>query len=280
MKTAIKTEKRIARRTEKLSVRQEAFAFRGRGGARKGAGRKPKGARAGIPHRSRAEHAASHPVQATTRLRAGLPSLRHARELVVVRSAIDAASATTEFRVVHHSIQSNHLHLIVEAANRGALSKGMSALLVRIARGLNSLWRRRGAIFADRFHERALRTPAEVRNSLVYVLQNARKHGISASGPDAYSSGPGFDGWLDVPGLSDALQRQRVRIETRLAEVWCMLTEIRGSRRSPTPGLKSFEPSTWLLRIGWKRRGLLELDERPRSVSSSALPSSQRRRRA
>src|SRR5258707_1456793 len=174
---------------------QPSFAFKGRGGARPGAGRKPKGARAGIPHRSRAAHAASHPVQATTRLKAGLPSLRHARELVVLRRAIDAASARPEFRVVHHSIQSNHLHLIVEATDRQALSMGMRALFVRIARALNRLWKRAGAVFADRFHERALRTPTEVRNSLVYVLQNARKHGISASGPDAYSSGPWFDGW-------------------------------------------------------------------------------------
>jgi REP element-mobilizing transposase RayT len=192
-----------------------------------------------------------------------------------VRCAIDAASARPEFRVVHHSVQSNHLHVIVEAADRLALSKGMSALLVRIARGLNRLWRRRGSIFADRFHERGLRTPAEVRNSLVYVLQNARKHGISASGPDAYSSGPWFDGWQDCPGLSDALQRQRVQVETRFAEVWCVLTGVRGPGRSPAPGLKSVEPTTWLLKIGWKRKGLLSVTERPRSVSSPAVPRNQ-----
>jgi REP element-mobilizing transposase RayT len=265
-----RTGPRSAGKTRALRTTQGAFAFKGRrGGARKGAGRKPKGARAGIPHRSRPAHAASEPVQATTRLRAGLPSLRHARELAVVRHAIDAASARQEFRVIHHSIQSNHLHLIVEAHDREALSTGMRALLVRIARALNRLWERAGAIFADRFHERALRTPSEVRNSLVYVLQNARKHGIAANGPDAYSSGPWFDGWREVPGLGDALARQRERIETRLAEVWYVLAGGRRVGRASAPGLKAMEPTTWLLRIGWKRKGLIDPEERPRSVSES-----------
>ncbi|MBK7642019.1 MAG: hypothetical protein IPJ19_03055 [Planctomycetes bacterium] len=205
-------------------------------------------------------------MQATTRLGAGLPSLRHARELVVVRGAIDAASTGSNFRVVHHSVQSNHLHLIVEARDRTALSIGMRALLVRIARALNRLWGRAGSVFADRFHERALRTPSEVRNSLVYVLQNARKHGISASGPDAYSSGPWFDGWREVPGLREALERQRARIEARFAEVWGVLTRAQSRARRDASGLKASEPTTWLLRVGWRRRGLLGPEERPRAA--------------
>lgn len=40
------------------------------------------------------------------------------------------------------SILSNHLHLIVEAKGRGALSRGMKGLQVRIARALNKPWNR------------------------------------------------------------------------------------------------------------------------------------------
>ena len=142
----------------------------------------------------------------------------------------------------------------------------MSALLVRIARGLNRLWQRAGSIFADRLHERSLRTPTEVRNSLVYVLQNARKHGISVSGPDAYSSGPWFDGWREMPGLREALERQRVQIEARLAEIWERLRSRFGGRGSPRPRAFVAEPTTWLLSIGWKRKGWLGLEERPVST--------------
>ncbi len=275
------TGKRTAR------IRQTGFAFDSRGGARKGAGRKPKGPRAGIPHRSRAEHAASHPVQTTTRLRAGLPSLRRAREFVVLRRAIEAASARPEFRVVHHSIQSNHLHLIVEAKNRAALSMGLRALLVRIARALNRLWARCGSIFADRFHERALRTPTEVRNSLVYVLQNARKHGILAQGPDPYSSGPWFDGWSGGVEFRAALEGQRRKIEVHARSLWARITgaaasparakhpptEVAGTA-APGAGLDAEgfgagpNPRTWLMRIGWQRKGLLDPEERPQSARS------------
>ena len=44
--------------------------------------------------------------------------------------------------------------------------------MIRIARVLNKLWRRRGRVFADRYHDRILKTPREVKNALVYVLAN------------------------------------------------------------------------------------------------------------
>ena len=82
------------------------------------------------------------------------------------------------FRLIHFSVQSNHVHMIVEAKDRRALSRGMSGLSIRIAKGLNRLWRRSGKVFADRFHEHVLRTPTEVFNALRYVLRNAWRHGI------------------------------------------------------------------------------------------------------
>lgn len=190
-------------------LRQSELEFRSWGGARKGAGRKPKGERAGMAHVSRPQHKARFPLLITSRLRPGLHSLRHESEAECIRVALDdansaaaaqaaagsKASAAAPFQVVHHSIQSNHLHLIVEADDRASLTSGMRGLLVRIARALNRLWKRRGPVFADRFHERELRKPLQVRNALVYVLQNLRKHGISLAGPDPLSSGPAFDGW-------------------------------------------------------------------------------------
>jgi len=126
-------------------------------------------------------------VLVTTRLAPGLPSLRKPSEAARIRVALanvneivgraeqENDKGLALFQVVHHSIQSNHLHLIVEAANRRALSRGVQGLLVRIARALNRLWRRCGSVFADRFHERELCNPRQVRNALVYVLQNLRK---------------------------------------------------------------------------------------------------------
>jgi len=203
------------------STKQGTFSFpNGHGGRRAGAGRKPKGARAGVPHRTRAALKERHPVHVTLRLRDGLPNLRKVRELRVLHGCFASAS-TDAFRVCQFSVQSNHLHLIVEAQGTSALSTGVQGLAVRIAKRLNRLWHRRGSAFSDRYHARVLATPREVRNALVYVLQNAKHHGVHAGHVDPCSSGPWFTGWLDQRPLEEPGPFARAR--------------------------------TWLLRVGWHR---------------------------
>ena|SRR5688572_13642450 len=172
------------RRNQERKPRQAQFGFpNGWGGRRKGAGPKPGGERAGVSHRTRAPLAARFPVEVTMRVRAGLPSLRGAREYAALRAAITAGCERGDFRLVHFSVQSNHLHLIVEGACRSALSRGMQGLTIRMARALNRLWRRFGSVFADRYYDRILRSPREVWNALRYVLCNARKHGRCGHAP-------------------------------------------------------------------------------------------------
>lgn len=85
--------------------------------------------------------------------------------------------------LTHFSVQSNHLHLIVEGVGPAA----MKGLGVRIARSLNKLLERRGRVIGDRYHARGLRTPTEVRNAVRYVLRNHEKH-TGWSGLDEFSS--------------------------------------------------------------------------------------------
>jgi REP element-mobilizing transposase RayT len=227
----------VAKKRARAAKRQPAFAFpNGWGGRRKGAGPKPKNGRAGVSHRARPALAARHPVHVTARVRARLPSLRRGAERAVLEHAFERGADRFGFRLVHYSIQSNHLHLVAEARDRRALARGMQGLLVRVAKALNKLWGRRGSVFADRYHARILRTPREVRCALVYVLQNARHHGIHGHGPDEYSSGPWFDGWT-----------------SRIAPP---------ARASPTVAAR-----TWLLRVGWRRHRLIGIDEAPKSQS-------------
>lgn len=218
----------MARRTQQLTLEFPRW-----GGARKGAGRKPVGARAGMPHTTRPEHARRHPLHLTLRLARGLPSLRRPHAFEVVLASFRALRGRDGFRLVHFAVQSNHVHLVAEAADRDALSRAMRSLGVRLARRLNRCWRRRGRVLADRYHARALRTPREVRAALLYVLANARHHGARYAGYDGCSSGPWFDGWRGMAALSLA------HAPVRAAE-------------------------TWLLRIGWRRWGLIALDEAPR----------------
>jgi len=151
--------------------------FSRRGGARRGAGRKCASKRRRVSHKTRSRLLARHPLLVTIRLRSGLPSLRRRRELALIRRGLAIAAERFGVRFVQHCVLSNHAHLIVEVADQRSLARAMKGLLVRIARGLNGLWERSGSVFDDHDHARALKTPREVRNALVYVLQNARKHG-------------------------------------------------------------------------------------------------------
>ncbi len=102
------------------------------------------------------------------------------------------------------------------------------------------MWHRAGAIFRERYHEHVFKTPREVRNGLVYVLNNARKHGIALAryAVDAFSSARWFDGWL-MPAVFGP-------------------GEPAGNEPAVSP------PRTWLQRIGWRRHGLIHPSEVPR----------------
>jgi REP element-mobilizing transposase RayT len=168
------------------------------------------------------------------RLRGGLPSLRRRDEHRAVVAAFAAGCERGGFRLVHYSVQANHLHLIVEGNGRKRLSRGLQGLAIRIARGLNRLWGRRGSVFGDRYHDHILRSPREVWSALRYVLCNARKHGgwSSRTRPDPCSSSAWFDGW-------------------------------RGGAVDPVGDGPIARARTWLLRKGWRRHGLLRVADVP-----------------
>jgi REP element-mobilizing transposase RayT len=185
-------------------------------------------------------------------LRSRLAPLRSQHVFPTVRLAILRAGQRdpAQFRVVHFSVQGDHVHLLVEARDKRALSSGMRSLAIRVARYVNDLLSRRGPLFAERWHGRALSTPREVRNALVYVLANFRKHARRAprAGIDPYSSGIWFDGWRgysQAPGLAPPLA-----VRMPLAD---------DEQRACPVSL----PGTWLARVGWRRRGLISLDEGP-----------------
>lgn len=173
----------------------------------------------------------------TLRAARRLPNLRKQTIFLALRHAL-ARTWREWFRVVQFSVQTDHVHLIVEATDKVALSRGMAGLSIRLARAINRIVHRKGNVFSDRYHSHALATPREMRNGLVYVLLNCRKHLGRSPDIDPASSGLWFDGWKRPP-------------------------------RSEPPGLFldyaiPVQPSrTWLARVGWRRHGLIALHERP-----------------
>ena len=208
-------------------------------------------------NRARAEHHSWQPVHVT--LRARLSPLRSQFVFPSVRMALVRATRRdpARFRVVHFSVQRDHVHLVVEAADARALSSGVSGLMIRVARYVNDLLARQGSLWADRWHGRALRTPREVRNAIVYVLANARKHARIEQPPgiDPYSSALWFDGWSD--------SRYEFAIGPPMAPAFLGTREC-DAAASPAPSARDFATHTWLGRVGWRRYGLIATTETPK----------------
>lgn len=198
-----------------------------------------------VPHRRRPDLDRRHPVHVTVRLAGALPSLRTTAALSRLRPILRRERHRLGFRLVHYSIQATHLHLVVEVEGRQALSRAMQRLGIRMALCVNRhlASRKRGKVFAERYHARPMKTPTEVRNGLAYVLLNGQHHRGSAPvvprGCDPFTSGRFFDGWADFR-----------------------------FQRPPAPPGEADEvvsPSTWLLRVGWRRapKELIALGEIP-----------------
>jgi REP element-mobilizing transposase RayT len=212
----------------------------GWGGKRPGAGRKPA-PNARMPHRSREAFGPRQACHVTLKTRPDVPSLRSVRFVRELERSFAELRKRRDFRLVHYSLQGDHAHCILEAKDPKALGRGMKALGARLARAVNRAFRREGPVLADRYHLRVLRTPREVRSALAYVLLNARRHAKRASGVwrcDPASSGRWFDGW-----------RRRPEVDESPA----------GLRGPPVVA----KARNWLLRVGWRRHGLIDPLEVP-----------------
>jgi len=214
----------------------------GRGGPRPGAGRPRRPGRQVIHHVRRHGVAKGAPCHVTLRVREGVPSLRQKAFLKEMRRSFRASCEQGAFRVVHYSVQRDHVHLLVEAAGKDALGNGMRSIAPRVARAVNRVFKRRGKVLLGRYHVRVLRTPREVRSALAYVLLNTRRHWWKRHKKtppvrlDEGSSCRWFDGWKCVAW--------RVPLETETAPEVAM-------------------PRTWLLSQGWRHHRLIDPSEVP-----------------
>jgi REP element-mobilizing transposase RayT len=236
----------------------------GRGGRRKGAGRKPKYARAGEPHAARPDVPGRYPRHIVLRVRDDVGSLRKRfmyralREatIAVAMRELHADEVNGGFRIVHISIQRTHIHMLVEADNKLALTRGMQSFLISAAKHINAEYsvkrklaqRRRGSVFADRYHQEIIKSPTQARRTLAYVLNNWRKHREDRERVakkwtlDPFSTAWSFGGWKEYVDDGEPF-------------LW---------KTPPTyEALVVYLPQTWLLREGWRKSGSISIHEVP-----------------
>jgi len=229
--------KGTSKRARKRHVQQELFR---RGGKRKGAGRKPKGARAGSPHQERLEFKPQHPLHIVMRVVPAVGSLRCRSMYKALREATITAALRERFRIVHISLQRTHIHMLVEAENKLSLARGMQGFQISAARNINTALgekhrRRRGTVFMDRYHAEVITSPTRAHRALSYVLNNWRKHREDQQGlasqwlVDPFSTGILFPGWKELEG-KDLMWPIRETYEPLVVR----------------------RPASWLLAEGWK----------------------------
>jgi REP element-mobilizing transposase RayT len=223
-------------------MKQVAMTFRTWGGKRRGAGRKQVNARKSQPHRTRPPLGRNSAVHVTLRVVDRIRRLRTRDAYRAIRRAMVVVLPRTDFRIVHASIQHNHIHLLVEADSKHALARGVQAFQISAARQLNAAAGTRGPVFVDRYHAEPIGSPRHARHCLVYVLNNWRRHKEDRSARaktwqiDPYSSAIRFTGWAGQP-------------------VWEVPTWY-----EPLPVCP---PQGWILATGWKRHGEIQLEEVP-----------------
>jgi REP element-mobilizing transposase RayT len=252
-----RTRRRPVRRSEPVQL----VLFKKRGGKRRGAGRKPKGRRAGSPHKARPAFEARHPVHVVLRVVGAVGSLRRRFTYRAIREATLTTARREDFRIVHVSIQRNHVHLLVEADGKRALAAGMQGFQISAAKHLNAAIskgkpgpRRRGAVFPDRYHAEVITSPRQARHALRYVLCNWRKHEEDQRSPmnewkiDWFSTAAMFPGWAEYGPYEEE------------PFLW------RGPQTYDP--LVVYQPRTWLLRDGWRKSGP--------AISTREIPSTKR----
>jgi REP element-mobilizing transposase RayT len=241
------------RARKRRSEPEQLVLFKQRGGKRRGAGRPPKGTRAGSPHKERPYLNARYPVHVVLRTVAAVGNLRRRRVYQAIREATITTARREDFRIVQLSIQRTHIHLLVEADHKRALSSGMQGFQISAAKQLNAAIskgtpgpRRRGPVFPDRYHAEIITSPRQARHALSYIMNNWRKHREDQVSPmstwtiDWFSSAVMFPGWSEY-GDEPLLWRGPDTYDPLLV----------------------YQPRTWLLREGWKKSGPISTRDVP-----------------
>jgi len=139
---------------------------RNHGGLREGSGRRRIRSK-GVAHRGRESVKGHKPLHINFKFRT---NIRNKACLKILKRAI-ANSRSYGLKIIHFSMQSNHLHFIIEAESNEILTKGMRSLTITFAKGLN-----KGKVQIERYHLHVLKSLRETKNAVHYVLFNKQKH--------------------------------------------------------------------------------------------------------
>ena len=180
------------------------------------------------------------PIGITLKLISGLPSIRTPMIMSALARAMRLARRFG-LAVVHYAVQSNHIHMIVEAKSKQCLTAGMRSLTTSMAKAVHRFigFGFCGKVLKARYHAHVLKTPTEVKRAIRYVVFNLAKHKNCAPIVDPYSSVHGLDALEKIISSEDY---RRLEHDLRYRPSW---------QREIAEAVSA--PGTWLLSVGWRK---------------------------
>lgn len=152
----------------------------------KRAGRKPIHDKA-IRHTERPIFKKARSLHLTIKVRENKADIKSRRLLKALHHAIKRARLM-KLKIIHYTLEFNHVHLLVEADNNSTLHKGMQAFGISFSKAINRSKRLKGTVYKHRYHFRQICSSRELKNVLHYIFHNGIKHGRTNSLIDPFNS--------------------------------------------------------------------------------------------
>ncbi|MGZ3789032.1 MAG: transposase [Bacteriovorax sp.] len=140
----------------------------------KGAGR-PAIHDIGIRHSSRPFLKKPSSLHLTVKIKKNRADMKNKSVLGLLKRAIKNARRQG-LKVIHYSLEYDHVHLLIEADNNYILGKGMQAFGVTLSKAINRMRKLKGGVYKHRYHFRHISSARELKNVMNYIFTNGLKH--------------------------------------------------------------------------------------------------------
>ena len=152
----------------------------------KGAGR-PALNDIGIRHVKRPKISKLTALHLTIKVRSNKADIKSKSILKALHHAIKRARLK-KLKIIHYTLEYNHLHVLVECHNNKILHQGMQAFGISLSKAINRIKRLKGAVYKHRYHFRKCTSRRDYKNVLHYIFANGVKHKRTSSYIDPYNS--------------------------------------------------------------------------------------------
>jgi len=152
----------------------------------KGAGR-PAVHDPGIRHTERPVLTKSASLHLTVKIKRIKADLKNKSILSILKKAI-LNTRKQGLRVIHYSLEFDHVHLLIEAENNLILAKGMQSFGVTFSKAINRLRKLKGGVYKHRYHFRRIVGARQLKNVLNYIFSNGVKHKTAKTIVNPYNS--------------------------------------------------------------------------------------------